>query len=153
MQMWLCSWGLEGRVQDKDSPIPILSLSGGQRCNRRPKFCHTSGCRTGRSMKQPKWKASLFHWGSCERLLVHFVHWLTPTTEGLLCVRCCAQSLGTQMTKDRLCLEGLKHQRNKKTTTAPGSVVLTVSTGHSETTEEGISPSLRGSPEASGGRE
>ena len=32
--------------------------------------------------------------------------------------------LGTQVTTDRLDLEGLKHQRNKKTTTAPGTIVL-----------------------------
>lgn len=72
-----------GGAQGKDSPKPILNLSGGRRCNRPPKFCHMSGCRTEHSMRQPMWILP----GSFECLLLPFLHWQALTTECLLCVQ------------------------------------------------------------------
>lgn len=60
-------------------PQPTLNLSAGQRCDRPPKFsCHTSGCSTGHSVKQPTWKALRHHPGSHEHLLAP-AHWQALT--------------------------------------------------------------------------
>lgn len=83
-----------GGVQGKDSPKPILNLSGGRRCNRPPKFCHMSGCRTEHSMRQPMWILP----GSFERLLLPFLHWQALTTECLLCVQPKGLGLGPWQT-------------------------------------------------------
>lgn len=149
LQLGTETWG----VQDKDSPKPTLNLSGGQRCDRPPKFFDTSGCRTGHSTKQLTWKVPRLLPGSGACLLVPFVHWWAPTTEGLLF---CAHPLAHRWPRTDWTLRGSNIRETRKAQLPQGTlcyVVLEVSTGYSRITKKGTSFSLRGSQKASKGRE